>query len=117
MFRWTARSSRRLRMNSRRQFLGAATAGAAALAFPPVFSRNRLFAAAPLAGGVDAIHLNYNESPYGPSEKTVQAIREALDDAIDSCGRYYGESDYDSLRDLLAKHHGLKAENILLGAG
>jgi histidinol-phosphate aminotransferase len=104
-------------MSSRRHFLGAATVGAAALAFPPVFSRSRLFAAAPLAGGSDSVHLNYNESPYGPSEKTVQAIREALDDAIDSCGRYYGDSDYDALRALLAKHHGLKAENILLGAG
>src|SRR5262249_41614256 len=36
---------------------------------------------------------------------------------IDSCGRYFGESDYDSLRDLLAKQHGLKPENFLLGAG
>ena len=41
-------------MSSRRQFLGAASAGAAALAFPPVFSRGRLFAAPTLAGSGDA---------------------------------------------------------------
>ena len=104
-------------MSSRRQFLGAASAGAAALAFPPVFSRGRLFAAPALAGSSEAVHLDYNESPYGPSEKTVRAIREALGDAIDSCGRYYGDSDYDELRALLGKQHGVKAENIWLGAG
>src|SRR5438093_1159781 len=110
-------------MNSRRQFLGAVTTGAAGLALRPVFSRNRLFAAPPSpppAAAGDAVHLNYNESPYGPSEKTWHAIREAAgsaDHAIDSCGRYYPDSDYDALRALIGKHHGLAAENILMGAG
>jgi histidinol-phosphate aminotransferase len=100
-------------MSSRRQFLGAVSAGAAAVALRPVFSRNCLFAAPPLPGTDEFVHLNYNESPYGPSEKARLAIR----DAVNSAGRYYGDSDYDELRALLGKHHGLAAENILMGAG
>src|SRR2546425_243914 len=99
-------------MSSRRQFLGAVTTGAAALALPPVFSRSRAFAGAPASPASDAVHLNYNESPYGPSEKTLRAIREAIVGALDSCGRYYPDSDYDALRELIGKHHGLAAQNI-----
>jgi histidinol-phosphate aminotransferase len=98
-------------MSSRRQFLGAAAAGATAFALRPVFSRNCL--AAPAPGDGEHVHLNYNESPYGPSPKALQAMRHALG----SCGRYYADSDYDELRGLLARHHGLAAENIWMGAG
>ncbi len=99
-------------MSSRRQFIGAVGAGAAALALRPVFSRN-CFAAPQSPAADDFVHLNYNESPYGPSEKALAAIR----GAVGSCGRYYPDSDYDELRALLGRHHGLAAENILIGAG
>jgi histidinol-phosphate aminotransferase len=91
--------------------MGTVAAGAAGLALQPVFSRNCF--AAPSSQGADGlIHLNYNESAYGPSEKAAAAIR----DAISSASRYF-PNDYDELRGLLGKHHGLTADNIWMGAG
>jgi histidinol-phosphate aminotransferase len=89
-----------------------AGAGAAALALRPVFSRNSLFGAPP-AGASEFVHLNYNESPYGPPDNALKAIGEA----VRSCSRYYADSDYDELRAQLGRHHGVSADNILMGAG
>lgn len=100
-------------MSSRRQFISGAAASAAAAALRPVFSRNCLLAAAPLQAASQFVHLNYNESPYGPSEKALAAIREA----INSCGRYYADWEYQDLCARLADHHNLAPENILVGAG
>ena len=58
------------RFSSRREFFGTMAAGAAALSFrPPVFSE--------AAGTDNAVHINFNESPYGPPEKALKAIRES----------------------------------------
>lgn len=96
-------------MTSRRQFIGSA---ATALALRPLFSRNYLFGAPPLAGTDGYVHLNFNENPYGPSDKALQAIR----DAATIAARYPDLSNTD-IRSALAKEHGLARENIVMGAG
>ncbi|WP_018291031.1 histidinol-phosphate transaminase [Verrucomicrobium sp. 3C] len=53
-----------------------------------------------------------NENPLGPSPKALRAIQEALPHIHlypDGAGRL--------LRDAIARHHGLSAENIVLGNG
>ena len=97
---------------SRREFLGSAGAGAATVALRPLFSRNYLFGAPPLAVTEDFVHINFNENPYGPSEKVLKAIR----DGVSVSSRYPDVSSGD-LRADLAKQHGVAAENIMAGAG
>ena len=95
------------RFSSRREFFGTMAAGAAALSFrPPVFSE--------AAGTDNAVHINFNESPYGPPEKALKAIRES---AVAMAGRYYDDASYEELSKILAKHHGLSREYVQVGAG
>jgi histidinol-phosphate aminotransferase len=98
--------------NSRRAFIGRIGAGAAALAFPPAFSPSRLFGEAPAPDGV--VHINYNESPYGPSEKALKSIRDSVATLY---GRYYEDDSYEELSKALAAHHRLKRENIQVSVG
>ena len=59
-----------------------------------------------------AIHLNFNESPYGPSPKGIEAFT--------SCGNIasrYPDALYLKMRDALAQIHGVKQDNIMLGCG
>ncbi|HTS13300.1 MAG TPA: histidinol-phosphate transaminase [Candidatus Limnocylindrales bacterium] len=59
-----------------------------------------------------AIHLNFNESPYGPSPKALQALA--------TCGHTaarYPDMLYFQMLDSLAQIHGVKRENITLGCG
>jgi histidinol-phosphate aminotransferase len=59
-----------------------------------------------------AIHLNFNESPYGPSPKGIEALA--------SCGNIasrYPDSLYIRMRDALAQIHGVQRDNIMLGCG
>jgi histidinol-phosphate aminotransferase len=100
--------------SSRREFIGKIGAGAAALALPPVFTPNRLFGAAPRPGTDTVVHINFNESPYGPSEKAVKAIRDA---AVGMYGRYFEDDSYEELSKTLAVHHNLKRENIQVAVG
>lgn len=58
-----------------------------------------------------AAKLAFNENPYGPSESVLQAMATAHR----FCNRY-GYPDADIL-DEIAAHHGVKRENVLLGAG
>jgi histidinol-phosphate aminotransferase len=58
----------------------------------------------------DAVRLNKNENPFGPSPKALQAVREGLDQAC----RYVNTS---QLRAALADLHGVGEENVILGAG
>lgn len=52
-----------------------------------------------------------NENPYGPSEKVLKAMT----DAFKYANRYaYPDGD---ITEALAKHHGVKEENVMLGAG
>ena len=99
-------------MTSRREFLGSTGAGAATVALRPLFSRNYLFGAPPLAGTEDFVHINFNENPYGPSEKVLKAIRDGA-----SLSSRYPDVSYGDLRTDLAKQHGVAAENIMAGAG
>ena len=59
-----------------------------------------------------AVHLNFNESPYGPSPKGIEALA--------SCGNIasrYPDSLYFRMRDALAQIHGVQRDNIMLGCG
>jgi histidinol-phosphate aminotransferase len=55
--------------------------------------------------------LHFNENPYGPPESVMQAMTKAFKYA-----NRYGYPDGDITGEL-ARHHGVKTENILLGAG
>ena len=55
--------------------------------------------------------LHFNENPYGPPESVMQAMTKAFKYA-----NRYGYPDGDITGEI-AKHHGVKTENILLGAG
>ena len=58
------------------------------------------------------IHLNFNENPYGPTPKALEALS--------SCGHAaarYPDGAYEEVRDVLAAMHGVKRENIVLGCG
>jgi histidinol-phosphate aminotransferase len=91
-------------ITSRRRFIETLGSGATALAVRPLFSS---------AANDGYVRLCYNENPYGPSEKTLRAIR----DSIAAAGRYPADLSYDGLEGRLGKFHGLAAENILIGAG
>ncbi len=91
-------------ISSRRQFIGTLGSGAAAFVARPLFS---------ISTNDGYVHLCFNESPYGPSEKTARAIR----DSISVAGRYPADLSYDGLKAQLSKFHGLTADNILIGTG
>jgi histidinol-phosphate aminotransferase len=59
-----------------------------------------------------AIHLNFNENPYGPCPKAMEAL--------DTCGPIasrYPDGPYFNVAEALAQMHGVKRENIILGCG
>src|SRR5215471_5114926 len=89
---------------SRRQFIATLGSGATALAARPLFS---------ISTNDGYVHLCFNESPYGPSEKVLRAMR----DSISLSGRYPFDLSYDGLKAQLGKFHGLSADNILIGTG
>jgi histidinol-phosphate aminotransferase len=90
--------------SSRRQFIGALGSGAAAFVAGPLFS---------ISTNDGYVHLCFNESPYGPSDKTTRAIRDSLPVA----GRYPADLSYEGLKEQLGKFHKLDADNILIGTG
>ncbi len=59
------------------------------------------------------IKLNTNECPYGPSLRVLQAIREAASEDL----RLYPDPDARALKDAIAAHHGLQAEQVFVGNG
>lgn len=61
----------------------------------------------------DLIKLNTNESPYGPSPKVLEAIHQATSDDL----RLYPDPQCLELKQALAKHCQLQAENIFVGNG
>ena len=67
---------------------------------------------APRAMAASPLRLNSNENPYGPSPAALRAVQGALTGA----SRYPREWE-DALAAALAAEHGVKVENILLGAG
>jgi histidinol-phosphate aminotransferase len=59
------------------------------------------------------IKLNTNENPYPPSPRVLAAVRKATDGRL----RLYPNPTAEKLRAKLAKLHGCKPENILVGNG
>lgn len=82
------------------KLVGAAPSGAAATPKP-----------APAAAG-GPIRISGNENPYGPSAKARAAL-----DACDAVAARYPDGAQRAMVEELAKYHGVKSENILLGCG
>ncbi len=59
------------------------------------------------------IKLNTNENPYPPSPKVLKAVKEALDGRF----RLYPNPTAQVVREKLAKLHGCKVENVIVGNG
>ena len=99
---------------SRRNFVGSLAAAAGTLTLRPgtsAFSRARS-AVLPPADDYDALaKLSFNENPYGPPESVMHAMTHAFKYA-----NRYGYPDGDIVA-AIAAHHGVRPENILLGAG
>jgi histidinol-phosphate aminotransferase len=97
----------------RRAFLWGAALAAAA---PIVSEASLAYAArASFLGEVppDAVLINANENPLGPSKAACTAIA----DIASLGGRYDRWDENDKVIDLFAKQHGLQSENIALYAG
>ncbi len=62
--------------------------------------------------GVRCIKMASNENPFGPSPLAMEAMRRAAEDA-----NLYPDNEVTSLRQRLAKLHGVGTENILVTAG
>jgi len=59
------------------------------------------------------VKLNTNENPYPPSPKVLRAVKKAVDGRL----RLYPNPTAEKLRAKLAKLHGCRPENILVGNG
>jgi histidinol-phosphate aminotransferase len=62
------------------------------------------------------VKLNTNENPYPPSPRVVEAIRRELGEDGASL-RKYPDPTARALREAVAKHHGLRAEQVFAGNG
>jgi histidinol-phosphate aminotransferase len=98
---------------SRRSLLGAASAGTAfALGTSPSLAIAKT-PEKPLFGPAPGIAwLTYNENPYGPSPRAIQAMAEAA-----SKGCYYADDANDRLRAMVAERFGLTADHAVIGNG
>ena len=100
---------------SRRNLLSKLMAGAATGAALQTF-RDFSFAQTPSVPRIHSfaqpILLSHNENPYGPSEKVLSVMREAL-----SGSNRYPRTEYDSLLNKIASLHRVKPEQIVLGCG
>src|SRR5687767_15882669 len=59
------------------------------------------------------IKLNTNENPYPPSPRVMRAIKDAVDERL----RLYPNPTAQPLRERLARLHGVRAENVIVGNG
>src|SRR5881275_1036677 len=97
---------------SRRSLLGAASASAA-LGFGGAPALAQAKAKPPLFGPAPGVAwLTYNENPYGPSPRAIQAMAEAA-----SKGCYYADDANDRLRAMVAERFGLTPEHAVIGNG
>lgn len=103
---------------TRRDFVGGAAAALGALGLAPgalaAAGRSRPYIPA-LEQEDDEydrlVKINFNENPYGPSEKVMEAMQYAFKYAM-----RYGYPD-GGITQAIADHHGVGRENVLLGAG
>ncbi len=63
-------------------------------------------------GAAFAARIGANESVFGPSPKVVEAVARSIRDAW-----MYGDPENHDLRHALAEHHGVAAENVMVGEG
>ncbi len=103
---------------SRRSFLKAVAATAAAGAFAPgVAGAAQEPAPAPLPvwpeGGFpeDAVRIGFNENPLGPSPRAIAAI------AADGLTGAHQYNYLETIRERIANHHRTSQENVLVGCG
>lgn len=59
------------------------------------------------------IKLNTNESPLGPSESVLAALRDAVSPRL----KLYPDPDAASLRAVIARHHGVEPSQVFVGNG
>lgn len=88
---------------SRRSFAQLLGAGAAAAAFPSLLARTE---------SSGPILLNSNENPHGPSPAALRALRESAAEVF----RYPDDAET-ALHEAIAAHHGVSADEVLLGNG
>jgi histidinol-phosphate aminotransferase len=62
--------------------------------------------------GSGTVFLNFNENPYGPTPKAMEALA-----ACGPAAARYPDAAHDAVQAALAAMHGVKPENILLGCG
>ena len=96
---------------SRRTFAGTLGAAAgAALLDSPLVRRTAEAATARRPRPLDAVLLNSNENPYGPSAKALEAAAKAAPNR-------YPDGLEEEVRAAIAKHHGVALEQVVLGCG
>jgi histidinol-phosphate aminotransferase len=61
----------------------------------------------------DLVKLNTNEHPLGPSPRALDAVRSAVTEGL----RLYPDPRATALREALAAHHGLSADQVFVGNG
>ena len=97
---------------SRRSLLGAASAGTA-LGLGGVGALAEAKSSPPLFGPASGVAwLTYNENPYGPSPRAIQAMAEAA-----SKGCYYADDATDRLRSMIAERFALSPDHVVVGNG
>jgi histidinol-phosphate aminotransferase len=98
---------------SRRSLLGAASAGTAlALGSAPALAAVKS-PEKPLFGPAPGVAwLTYNENPYGPSPRAIQAMAEAA-----SKGCYYADDGTERLQSMIAGRFALSTNHVVIGNG
>ncbi len=101
---------------SRRSIARWLGAGAALAAVRPALAFAEVAAAAGRepagASPRELIRLSGNENPYGPPPRALEALARAVAES-----NRYPDAREDALRAVLAAHHGVAPENIVLGCG
>jgi histidinol-phosphate aminotransferase len=62
------------------------------------------------------VKMNANENPYPPSPRVLEAIRQELGETAESLRRY-PDSTARKLRETVAAHHGIRADQVFAGNG
>jgi histidinol-phosphate aminotransferase len=96
---------------SRREFSRVISQSLALAFAAPAFPRRLGEMRAPDAGSAKVL-LNFNENPYGPTPKALEALA-----ACGGAAARYPDAAHHAVQAALAAMHGVKSENILLGCG